>query len=52
MSVEMVDEVDDDHQKAQDMAKESVKEMHVSKKCIEAAKHVAAGRLVKWKLER
>jgi uncharacterized coiled-coil DUF342 family protein len=38
MYFEMVDEVDDARKYAQDMVKESVKEIHLSKKCTKAAK--------------
>lgn len=47
MSFEMVDQVGDAHENAQDIVKESVKEAHVSKKCTDAAKHVTAGCLKK-----
>jgi hypothetical protein len=49
MYFEMVDEVDDAHKYAQDMVKDSVKEIHLSKKCTKAAKRIAVGRLEKWK---
>ena len=52
MYFEMVDEVDDARKYAQDLQAESVKEIHLSKKCTEAAKHVAVGRLEKWKYRK